>query len=291
MDGVPSHARAALLAGLSLLASGCRSATAHELPSAAASGQAPDSPWSPLAAGLPGTWRDLRLYGGECAFVLASGDAAAQQAHDVARIASQVFVDALGRSPRRGLLIAGSKEDRLLVEDAEALLEALPRWNAAATGREAPPSGSGSRRGGRRGDVPPELAARLLTGGIPVDEPALDLPAVLRERIAYVVLLPSDDCLDATCAAMTELALEREGVSWIQRKLAEAVVGDPAQRMADEFRAVSLATLLDVVSWSEGLEAQSADAVLARAVASGALPERARRRAAERAYAPGMGRP
>jgi len=272
MNGIPLHARAALLAGVSLLASGCRSA--------ASSAQAPDSSWSPLAAELPGAWRDLCLYDGECAFVLASCEAAAGQAHDVARIAFQVFVDELGRRPRRGLLIAGSKDDRLLVDGAEELIEAMPRWNAAATGREAPPPGSWSRRGGRRGDVPPELAARLLAGGIPVDEPSLDLPAALRERIAYVVLLPTDDCLDATCAAITDLALEREGVSWIQLKLAEAVVGHPADLMARELRAMSLATLLEVVSSSERLDPQSADAVMARAVASGVLPDRALRRAA-----------
>jgi len=62
-------------------------------------------------------------------------------------------------------------------------------------------------------------------------------------------------------------------VSWIQLKLAEAVVGHPADLMARELRAMSLAALLDVGSSSEGLDAESADAVLARAVASGVLPE------------------
>jgi len=225
---------------------------------------------------MPEAWRDLRLYEGRCAFVLASSEEAAEQAHEVARIAFQVFVDELGHEPRRGLVIAGSKDDRLLVDGAEELLDTLPRWNAAATGRDPPP-GSRSRRGARRSDVPPELAARLLTGGIPVDEPSLDLPAALRERIAYVVLLPTDDCLDATCATITDLALEREGVSWLQVKLAETVVGHPADLMARELRAMSLATLLDVVSSGERLDAVSADAVMARAVASGILPERARR--------------
>jgi len=271
MNGIPLHAEAALLAGVLLLAGGCRSA--------ASTAPAPEPAWSPLAAELPSAWRDLSLYDGECAYVLASCDAAARQAHDVAWIASQVFVDELGRRPRRGLLIAGSKDDRLLVDGAEELIDAMPRWNAAATGREAPPPGA-SRRGGRRGDVPPELAARLLTGAIPVDEPSLDLPAVLRERIAYVVLLPTDDCLDATCAAVTDLALEREGVSWLQLKLATAMVGHPADLMARELRAASLAALLDVVSSSEHLDAERADAVMARAVESGVLPDRARRRAA-----------
>lgn len=68
----------------------------------------PASSWAPLAAQLPDTWRDLRLYEGECAFVLASSEAAARQAHEVARISFQIFADELGRSPLRGLLIAGS---------------------------------------------------------------------------------------------------------------------------------------------------------------------------------------
>jgi len=276
MNGIPLHARAALVASAALLACGCHSAPAR----------APAPSWSPLAPELPDAWRDLRLYEGECAFVLASSEAAAEQAHGVARIASQVFVDELERKPRRGLLIAGSKDDRLLVDGAEELLEAMPRWNAAATGREAPPPGSSSRHGARRDDVPPELAARLLSGGIPVDEPSLELPGALRERIAYVVLLPTDDCLDETCATITDLALEREGVSWIQLKLAEAFVGHPADLMARELRAMSLATLLDVVSSSERLDAESADAVMARAVASGVLPDRARRREARESSTP-----
>ena len=263
--------RAGLLACLPLLTAGCRSVGASELP--AASTVAAESPWSPLAAELPPAWRDLCLFDGECAFVLASSEAAARQAHAVARTASQVFRDEIGRLPRRGLLIAGSKDDRLLLEGPEELLEAMPRWNAEATGREPPPRRFSSKRARNRGEVPPELAVRLLDGGIPLDEPNLDLPAALRERIAYVVLLPTDDCLDATCATITAQAFERKKVSWIQRKLAEAIIGDPAQLVARELRAVSLARLLDVVSWCEGLAAESADAVLTRAVTSGVLPE------------------
>lgn len=267
MNGIAPHARAALLATVALLAGSCRSVAS-----------APASSRAPLAAQLD-TWRDLRLYEGECAFILASSEAAARQAHEVARVSFQVFADELGRRPLRGLLIACSKDDRLLIDAPEEWIEVIPRWHAAATGREVPPPRSRSRHGDPD-DVPPELAARLLTGGIPVHEPGLDLPAALRERIAYAVLLPTDDCLAATCSAITDLALEREGVSWIQLKLVEALAGHPADLMTRELRAMSIATLLDVVSASEGLDAASADAVLARGVASGVLPERARRRAA-----------
>lgn len=274
MTGFRLHARAALLTGLSLLVGACRSA--------ASSAQAPEVPWSPLPADLPQAWRDLCLYEGESAFVLASSEAAARQAHALAQTAFLVFVDELGRNPRRGLLIAGSKADRLLVEGPEELLEAVPRWNAAATGREAPPPGSRSTHGGSRGDAPPELTARLVACAIPVDEPELELPPALRGRIGYVVLLPTDDCLVATCAELIDLALEREGVSWIQLKLAQALVGHPADLMVRELRAVALVTLLDALSASERLDAGSADAVMARAVASGVLPERTRRHARRR---------
>lgn len=76
------------------------------------------------------------------------------------------------------------------------------------------------------------------------------------------------------------MALEREGVSWIQLKLAEAVVGHPAELMTRELRAMSFATLLEVVCSRERLDPQGTDAVMTRAVASGVLPDRARRRAA-----------
>lgn len=284
MNRASSYARGALLAGMALLVDGCRAAEVPVFPSAAA--LAPDTPWSPLAEELPGTWRNLQLFEGECAFVLASSDAGARQAHAVARLACQLFADELGRSPRRGLVIAGSKDDQLLVDDADALLAAMARWNAAATGREAPPSRSTSRRRSHRDDVPPELAVRLSTVGIPVDEPVLGLPAPLRQQIAYVVLLPSDDCIEMSCAAIIEMGLEREGVSWFKKMLVKASIGPASQPMVREFRALSLATFLEVVSWSEGLEAESADGVLARAVAAGAVPEHVRRRAAPRAERP-----
>lgn len=259
----------ALLAWVPLLVGACRLAAPSE--------PGPEPTWLPLAAELPRAWRDLGLYQGECAFVLASCEPAARQAHEVARTAGRIFAEALGRWPRPGLVIAGSKDDRLLLDDAEELLDAMPRWNALATGRDPPPNGASRRR---RDDVPARLAARLLSGAIPMDEPSLDFPAALRARVAYAVLLPTDDCLDATCREVTDLALEREGVSWIQLKLATAVAGHPAVRMARELRSDSLATLLEVVSTSEGLDAAEADAVTKHAIDSGALPERSRRRAA-----------
>lgn len=230
--------------------------------------------WRPISAELPAKWRERTLYSGPRAFVLASSESGAAQVHEVAQIADSAFFAVLGRHAASGLIIAVATEDPLLIENPEELIGTAQRWNAEATGREPPRRSHRKSSKRRRDEIPPELAARVLAVGIPKDEATLSLPARLRENIAHVVMLPTTACLESTCAQIFDVAVERKGLSWIQRALIHSVGDTPATEMVKMMQDQALATLLDVWISVEHVPTAEADAIFERAGVAGVLPER-----------------
>jgi hypothetical protein len=214
--------------------------------------------WREPPAELPRTWRHLRLYDGPAAFVLASSEAAAAEAHEEVAAAAEAFAAELGEPPRRGLIVALSADDPLLFDGLEQFAWLAERWRAEIV-RQPPPQQASPRADSDVAPEDQELAVRLLGVGMPTTDTTLGLPAELRERAAFVQLQPTLSCLDTISERIVERAFAREDVGWLESAPVTTLVGSPAALLRDEVARENRKSLFE--NWLYALDVSPAVAL------------------------------
>ena len=205
--------------------------------------------WAEPTPELPTSWRHCQLFVSDAAYVLASSEDAAAEAHALAAEAQQVIAAEFGRDPGRGLILALSFDDPLPIEDPKQYSEALHDWHTRVTGADGPPMDLRSRM--RMGpdsepiEVDPALPLHLVGAPIPADQTRLDLPPALVEAAAFVAVLPTPSCLEDAADAMVDIACEAKGISSAALWTMSLVVGHPATMLRDKFLERTKVTLYE----------------------------------------------
>jgi hypothetical protein len=210
-------------------------------------------PWHEPPAGLPLVWRDRDVhYGPDCVVIASSGSGAASVHALVGELASAIAAET-GARPPLGLVLALDADDPLPIEPSAAWLDAVCDLHARATG--TPPRRldlpAPRTRDNRTVELDPALLPRLLGTAVPRDDETLGLPQVLRERAAFVAVVPTRACIEHVADAMFDAGLDAEDVSLLKRALIAPFRGRALAPMVDMFtrtlRAVLLAAWLPAV--------------------------------------------
>lgn len=206
--------------------------------------------------------------------VLASTERAARDVLDQADEALATFAEVAGYSAGRGVLIAISAEDPLLLDDLSLLQSQMARWHAEAIGADLPPESHEEL------ESEGAFLSRMVAYGLPRADRILGLPDSLRESAAWIFVLPTEDCVEQAVDALMELAktemahdeeiglserammaltlpfinsmLRKEFLHQTQRSLLQLLVTSEADPVA---RAALLAACLE----SAGLDAEESD--------------------------------
>ncbi len=197
----------------------------------------PSTVWQPKPPGDPITWRQFSLYRGDAAFVLASKESAASEVHLLVERA-RAAVEASGAAqPDLGLVIALTKRDALLFENAEDHESALRRWGGKSGMQIELRSQEGDS--GEPLDFDKRLMYQLVPVAVPTDDTDLDLPAALREQFTHVLIAPTDALIESTMGEMIKASFDAKEIGWAQRQLVYAIANPKAmmvERLTPEIR-------------------------------------------------------
>jgi len=186
--------------------------------------------WQQPAPELPDSWRDYRLFVSDAAFVLARNEAAAAEAHAnvlaVRAAVAERCQDELGRP----LVVAMSFDDPLPIPDPEQYTAAISRWYEQVIGLPAPFDFESSAMMGGDGEgieIDPTLPLHIVAAPIAEADTTLELPRALVDAATFAVIAPTESCIERTVDAMTDIALEAQGVSRLTFHVMTLVAGNP----------------------------------------------------------------
>lgn len=161
-------------------------------------------------------WRHLQCHRGPLAVVAARDEAAASDAYfDVERLCD--VMQRAGIPAGRPLVLATSREDPFLFDEAQPTLEKLVNLHAQAMGQEPVPMQMQSDMPDIPGLV--ELMARALSAAIPLDSHELDVPDSWREGVEWMVVLPTNACSDAMANEILDVGLAKQELSFGEKLL------------------------------------------------------------------------
>ena len=215
--------------------------------------------WQAAAPELPSSWRHCQLFVSESVYVLARDESAAAEIHTAATRARAAISAQLGRDPGRGLVIALSADDPLPVPEPRDYVDAIAAWFERFTG-EPPPSREDPEPltfGDKKLELDPALLLRLLAVPVPGDDVRLELPRRLVDAANFVLVLPTDTCLDRSAAGVVENARRAAGIGAAALWAASLVSQAPAALLRDNFAEQNNELLYEV--WLRGLEIPRSD--------------------------------
>jgi len=167
--------------------------------------------WQEPPAGLASSWRDRSLHDAGDVFVLATSEAAAEDAVRRSREVLAVLAEAAPGAGGKGLVLALDRDDAPLLEDAVVLAHRMHDWHArasAAAAEEAEEPALFEEEDEAPG-VDPQLLLRLVAFGVPTDDLLLDLPPDLRQTAAWIMVLPTRRCLQQAISALMSAGMEQ----------------------------------------------------------------------------------
>lgn len=224
--------------------------------------------WQTAPRELPQEWRGRRLFVSEEGDVLATTAPAAEEAHARLVALAAEIEEVAGVTPGRFLAIVENSQDEPLVADPlEAMLQRA-RWQAAMAGKEPPPEERmredalrhfGMKDGeGETLDFDMGLMVRLIASGVPRDETELGLPPELVDRAEWIVLMPSDGCVEAVLDEMIDVKLESEGHGFFARAAMKSAMVLAGLSVADEWWKTSQTLLITSAVAGTGGDAEAA---------------------------------
>ncbi len=224
--------------------------------------------WQAAPRELPQEWRGRRLFVSDEGDVLATTAPAAEEAHARLVALAAEIQEVAGVRPGRFLaIVENSQDEPLLADPMEAMLQRA-RWQAAMAGKEPPPEermreDALRHFGMKDGDGEPldfdmGLMVRLIASGVPRDETELGLPSELVDRADWIVLMPSDGCVEAVLDEMIDVKLESEGHGFFARAAMKSAMALAGLSVADEWWKTSQSLLITAAVAGTGGDAQAA---------------------------------
>lgn len=211
--------------------------------------------WQAPPAELPQVWRDRTLFDAGDVFVYATSESAAEEAVERSRELLAAFAEVAGRNGGKGLVLALDDEDAPLLEDPIELSRLIHVWHAQASGvvEEEQEESSDLLFGvdENNSGMDSDRMLRLVAFGVPRDDVVLGLPEDLRLTAAWIVVLPTQECLRHSLsefiAAGMEQAAKEEDVGFGERMLMTLVMPMIKSEMNQAFLDLMKVSFLEVL--------------------------------------------
>lgn len=234
----------------------------------------PPARWVDPPTGAPESWRGLALRCCDDIWVLSRSETTATEAVWRTREVLEFVRDETGRDGPRGLLIALTERDEAVLPDSNRLQDAASlhfrKMIGITRSRDVDRPVEVSEDEIRDAGVDAEALFKALPGRLGV-EGAEQFGIPYGAHVGWIVIVPTEEYVDATVGQLLRASMQLAELSWGQRVLAGTMMPFAKSRVVDAFRAMAVAVTCQACAESMGYDAEAAHGLAMQCVKDAGL--------------------